>query len=114
MQRERFYDWIALGLVPITGMALAFSLLLQGHALVGWAVASAALCVVLYYVSFAGGKKLRNSEIAARIPACLFSPPLLVWAFGGVGGVERVLALAACLVVILLPFAERRLYQPTE
>lgn len=114
MVRERFNDWMMLGLIPIAGMALAFWLLLQGHAISGWGVASAALGIVLYHVSVSGTRKLRRSEIAARIPACLFAPPLIVLAFGGESGGERTLALIACLVVILLPLVEQRLCQPNE
>lgn len=83
MTLERLKDWMMLGLLPIAGMVLAFWLLLQGHALVGWGVASLALCLVLYYVANSGGRALRRREIAARVPACLFSPPLIVLAFGG-------------------------------
>ncbi len=114
MKRERFNDWMMMGLMPIAGLILAFWLLLQGHALVGWGVASTVLCIMLYYTSLSSTRKLRRSEIVARIPACLFSPPLIVLTFGGGGAVERPLALAACLAIILLPLAEHRLYQPSE
>lgn len=114
MKRERFNDWMMMGLVPIAGMVLGFWLLLQGHALAGWGVASTVLCLMLYYTAFSGARKLRRSEIAARLPACLFSPPLIVLAFGEGSTAERTLALAACLAIILLPWVEQRLYQPGE
>lgn len=114
MAPERLKDWMMLGLLPIAGMVLAFRLLLQGHALMGWGVASLALCAVLYYVANSAGRALRRREIAARVPACLFSPPLIVLAFGGEGNGERTLALAACLIIILLPLIEHRLYRPSE
>lgn len=114
MMPERLKDWMMLGLLPIVGLALAFWLLLQGHGLMGWGVASLALCMVLYYVAHSGGRVLRRREIAARVPACLFSPPLIVLVFGGNGNGERALALAACLVIILLPLIEQQLYRPSE
>lgn len=114
MTPERLKDWTMLGLQPIAGMVLAFWLLLQGQPLLGWGLASLALCFVLYYVSVSGSKKLRRSEIAARLPACLFSPPLIVLSFGGETSGERTLALATCLLIILLPLLEHRLYRPNE